>query len=231
MQIFPKKIFLIFVCFIFYAHPKCIGQRNAIDPVKLPETALKFIPKGFTVLDTAMGDANTDSFKDMLVLLKTEGEDTVAMFSALQYKRPLLIFAGNAYGQYTLVARNDHVVYCAQCGGQFGDPYNGLKIDKGLITISHFGGTSDRWLNDITFQYSKPRNGWYLSKVVSENWSTYNQDKVTHIERTKKNFGNVSFAKYLGNKKYEISQRLVIVAFSGLAYKVLRDRKAQQVFQ
>ncbi len=139
-------------------------QKLTVDTIILPQKISKFIPKGFALIDTAKGDINLDGFQDIILVLKTIGEDTA--LDATKYKRPLLLLLSHPDKTFTLAARNDNIVYCYKCGGAFGDPYNGLEIKKGSLTVNHFGGTSDRWSNEITFKYSKAQRNWYLFIII-----------------------------------------------------------------
>jgi hypothetical protein len=182
-------LLLFFVCQHSYAR-----QRPTTDTIILSQKILKFIPKGYALIDTAMGDLNLDKLQDIILVLKTIGEDTA--LDATEYKRPLILLLSRADKTYSLASRNDNVVYCYQCGGAFGDPYNGVEIKKGLFTINHFGGTNDRWSNEITFKYSKADNNWYLLKVVDKGWNVFHLDNIDSIVKTKKDFGIVPFKKY-----------------------------------
>jgi len=164
------------------------------DTIILPQKISKFIPTGYALIDTAMGDLNLDKYRDIILVLKTIGEDTA--MDATEYKRPLLLLLGHADKTFTIAARNDNVVYCYQCGGVFGDPYSGVEIRKGFFTVHHFGGSNDRWSNDISFQYSTTGKAWYLYKIVDKGWNVFSMDKVETRVQTRKNFGVVSFEKY-----------------------------------
>ena len=178
-----------FVCQVSYA-----SQKPVTDTIILPQKILKFIPKGYALIDTAMGDLNLDKLQDIILVLKTIGEDTA--LDATEYKRPLLLLLGHADKTYALASRNDNVVYCHQCGGAFGEPYTGVEIKNGLFTVNHFGGTNDRWSNEIIFKYSKADKNWYLFKIVDKGWNVFHLDDVGTIIKTKKDFGIVSFKKY-----------------------------------
>lgn len=141
-----------------------------------------------------MGDLNLGKYQDMILVLKTIGED--AAFDGSEYKRPLLILIGHADKIFLLAGRNDNIVYCFQYGGVLGHPYDGLEIKKGLFTVHHFGGSNDRWSNDNTFKYSKTDSTWYLLKVADKGWNVSNVNKVNSTEKTKRDFGIVPFAKY-----------------------------------
>ena len=177
---------LLFSCQFSFGRQCSIG-----DTIILPQKISKFIPNGYTLIDTAMGNLNFDKYQDIILVLGTVGEDTT-----FEARRPLLLLLGRADKTFTLAARNDNVVYCYQCGGVFGDPYAGVEIKKGMFTVHHFGGSNDRWSNDITFKYSQSDMRWYLYKIVDKGWSIFHVDKVETSIQTKKNFGVVLFEKY-----------------------------------
>ena len=164
------------------------------DTIILPQKISKFIPSGYALLDTAIGDLNLDKYRDIILVLKTIGEDTA--LDATEFKRSLLLLLGHADKTFTLAARNDNIVYCFQCGGIFGDPYDGIEIRKGIFTVRNFGGSNDRWSNDITFKYSPADKTWYLYKIVDKSWNVFHLDKIETSVQTKKSFGIVSFKKY-----------------------------------
>jgi hypothetical protein len=183
-------LFLFFLC----CQVSFAGQRPIGDTIILPQKIAKFIPSGYALIDTAMGDLNLDKYRDIILVLKTVGEDTA--LDATEFKRPLLLLLGHADKTFTLAVRNDNIVYCYQCGGVFGDPYDGVEIRKGIFTVHHFGGSNDRWSNDITFKYSQANKTWYLYKIVDKGWSVFHLDKVETSVQTKKKFGVVPFEKY-----------------------------------
>jgi len=188
-----NKLLLISVIFLF---PLSVlnSQNIGANKITLPKNLSQFIPKGYSLLDTAKGDLNLDRFQDIILVLKTNGEDTA--LDATEYKRPLLILLGHTDKSFSVAERNDNVVYCFQCGGVFGDPYDGVEIKKGLFTVHHFGGSNDRWSNDITFKYSKTDSTWYLQKIVDKGWNVFHLKKVDTNIKTKKDFGTIAFKKY-----------------------------------
>src|SRR5436309_2057527 len=126
------SIILLLVVFCFI---KPNAQNIGAKKVTLSTGLVKFLPKGYAILDTASGDLNFDNFQDLILVLTTIGEDTAR--DADDYKRPLLILLGHADKSFSLAARNDDVVYCFQCGGVFGDPYDGVDIKSGFFTVHH----------------------------------------------------------------------------------------------
>lgn len=182
-------LLLLLVCPVSYAR-----QGFSTDTIIPPQKILKFIPKGYTVMDMVKGDLNLDKLPDAILVLKAIGEDTAP--GDADYKRPLLLLSGRADKTFTLASRNDNIIYCHQCGGLFSEPYTGAAIKKGSFTVHHFGGTNNRWSNDITFRYSRKDKNWYLYKIVDNGWSVAHPDHIDSIVRTKRNFGTVSFKNY-----------------------------------
>jgi len=181
---------LVISILLFPFCTKSFGQNDK----NVPKQLMTFIPKGYVIIDIAKGDLNLDKYQDYLLVLKKSNEGQGSELN--EGERPLLILLGNAGKNFTLGGRNDDVVYCLSCGGFFGDPYTGIEITKGTFTVHHFGGSNDRWSNDITFKYSKINKTWYLFKVVDKGWNVFDLNKIDSIVTTKDNFGVVSFKEF-----------------------------------
>ncbi|MCF1716185.1 hypothetical protein L0U88_16205 [Flavihumibacter sp. RY-1] len=156
----------------------------------------KFIPEGYSLLDSATGDLNLDKYPDKLLVLKINGEDSMANDVDHTVKRPLLILIGQANKSFTLAARNDNAVYCVNCGGMMGDPYMGIVIKKGYFSIEHYGGSAWRWTRIITFKYSTADKNWYLNKDGGVYYHTTEPDKMETNIKTTKEFGKIAFDKF-----------------------------------
>jgi hypothetical protein len=186
----------IVLSLLLFASQISFGRQQATgDTIVLPQKISRFISKGYSLIDTAMGDLNLDRYKDVILVLKTNGEDTAV--DATEFKRPLLLLLGHADGTFTLAARNDNVISCRQCGGLFGDPYTGIEVKKGTFIVHHFGGSNERWSNDITFKYSQKDKTWLLYEIVDKGWSVFHLDKVETTIQTKKDFGVVTFDRFI----------------------------------
>ena len=157
----------------------------------------EFIPKGFSILDSLSGNLNLDSYPDMLLILKQDGED-----SLYDINRPLLILTGQNNNSYKLEAHNDSVVLCRNCGGVFGDPYESSVIKGGYFSIQHYGGSNWRWTRIITFKYIKEKNIFVLHRDAGESYHTSEPDKTTPIISNKKDYGVLSFEKFSNAKGF-----------------------------
>lgn len=115
---------------------------------------------------------------------------------------PLLILTGKPDQSFTLEARNDSVVLCADCGGIFGDPYQGLTIKNGYFSVEHYGGSSWRWTRIITFKFSKSDNTWMLHKDAGIYYHNSDPEKVEDILTNKEDFGKLLFRDYRNMKGF-----------------------------
>lgn len=155
-----------------------------------------FIPKQYSLLDSASGDLNLDAYPDLVLILKKDGEDFSSDVIDHPEKRPLLFLLGQADGSLKLAARNDNSVYCYDCGGIYGDPYSKIVIKNGYCSIEHYGGSNWRWTRIITYKFDKPSGKWFLHKDGGETYHiSFPDEKEEHL-RTKKDFGTVPFEHF-----------------------------------
>ncbi|MES2776137.1 MAG: hypothetical protein V4722_18310 [Bacteroidota bacterium] len=150
-----------------------------------------FIPVGFTILDSAIGDINKDGIKDAVLILKVKNE---AAWSSTV--RPLLVLEGNKRKQFKLVARNDHVVMCWDCGGVHGDPYVRTVIKNGYFSVEHFGGSGWRWTRVITFKFNSKTQKLMLHRDAGHYWHVSEDGKKTERINGEKDFDKLPFDKY-----------------------------------
>jgi len=149
----------------------------------------KFIPKGSTFLRVDKGDLNRDGIEDaILVLEKKDGN------------RPLLILLGTKNQTYKLKAQNENIVYRADSGGARGDPFYGVVIKNGYFSVSHEGGSRERWSVLTTFKYNAKKRNWFLHKESGTTFDTRTSsgivEEIENYVKTVKDFGVISFEEY-----------------------------------
>jgi len=132
-----------------------------------------FIPEGDTILDIARGDLNKDGNEDIVLALRDSDEDENTDYeendSIKSNPRLLLVLLKTDSG-YVCVSRSEDAILCKGCGGIFGDPFDGITIKKGVLTLSQYGGSAWRWSYKDKFQY---RNGdMYL--IGTTKWTYWN---------------------------------------------------------
>jgi hypothetical protein len=155
-----------------------------------------FMLEGYETLGAESGDLNKDKYPDMVLALRMVDEAEASEQSDFEIKRPLLLLLGQPDGSFELAARNDDVVLCHDCGGVFGDPYDGITIKDGYFSIEHYGGSNWRWTRIITFKWSESDKDWLLHKDGGVSYHTSDPDKMEEEVKTVKDFGKVPFGKF-----------------------------------
>ena len=160
-----------------------------------PQTLQSFIPADYSILDSASGDINKDSKKDILIILKSNQEENTG-----DTGRPLLVLLGSGKELYELAARSDSVVLCKACGGVFGDPYAGMTVKNNFFSIEHYGGSNWRWTRIITFRYDLKTGKIYLHKDAGESFHVDDPDKTRPYAYSREDYGKLLFSKYSYDK-------------------------------
>jgi hypothetical protein len=199
---FVKIFVLIVVCSIgvFAQSSKSKIASKTFEGANLPSEIKAFVPNGYEAISATTGDLNMDSFPDAILVVKKPNEKETSDVVDNPTERPLLILLGEGKNQYKLAGRNDNVVLCVDCGGVFGDPFDGVSIKNGVFSVEHYGGSAWRWTKIITFKYSPKDKNWLLTRVGSDSYHTSDPNKVKTTIKTAKNFGKVLFEKYDGYK-------------------------------
>ncbi|NJM53350.1 MAG: hypothetical protein HC846_08115 [Blastocatellia bacterium] len=173
---------------------KIVGKTFEAD--NIPSEIKPFVPEGYEAISATTGDLNMDAIADAILIVKKPNEKETSDVVDNPTKRPLLVLLGEGKGKYKLAGRNDNVVLCVDCGGIFGDPFEGVTIKNGFFSVEHYGGSNWRWTKIITFKYSPTDKSWLLTRVGSDSYHTGDPNKVEKSVKTAKNFGKVLFEKY-----------------------------------
>ena len=145
----------------------------------LPNSILKQIPHGYSVISFKSGKLNDDKLVDFLVALRNDDESSIRQKTGNAPNRPLLIFTQNADGRFILSKRNDHVIFKMDEGGQcdpFEDGEEGLAIKNHYFTVQNSVACGQHWNDYITFRYVPELRDWVFHKRVSENWVLNSSD-------------------------------------------------------
>lgn len=180
-----------------------ISAANA-QPTPTPPEARPFIPEGYEVLDYQVGDLNGDKKTDAILVLKTQGEDSITEENP---NRPLLLLIRQANGQLKQVLRNDHVIMCRHCGGSFGDPYAGLSIRNSAFSLSFYGGSNWRWAYTYVFVYRRATKDWYLLKETQSSFQSGDPETtMKKAEISESEAGVMTLEKFNYEAGYEESK-------------------------
>ncbi len=166
--------------------------------ISIPDELKPFIMPGYEVLDVVKGDLNNDKKQDYLLVLKTAGEDTFSFDNTdWDAHRPLLLITRQANGTLKTVAVNNELIFCKNCGGVMGDPYQGLVIKPGEFTADLYGGGSWRWAETFTFRYDAVKKNWFLQTHKSTSFQSGDPEKtMSESVISRSEIGDISIEKF-----------------------------------
>lgn len=118
------------------------------DPLPAEVLSVLELPADGRVWDWLSGDLNGDGLGDFAVVTEAlPAEDDDNPIAA----RTLTILLGEQ-GGYKLGQQNGRFICRANEGGGWGDPYNGMFLDKeGSLHVGEYGGGWNRWGRDYCF--------------------------------------------------------------------------------
>lgn len=169
----------------------------------LPAEAKPFIPEGYEALEFKTGDLNGDKKPDAILILKQPGEDSLY---GEETPRPLLLLIRQPDGKLKQVVRNDNAIMCRQCGGVFGDPYEGVEINAGRFSLFFYGGSSWRWAYHYEFAYKPLKKNWYLIKEYQTSFHMSEPEKFKDVTIEETELGEVPIASFNTEPVYEDSK-------------------------
>lgn len=164
----------------------------------IPEELKPFIMPGYEVMDVVKGDLNRDKLDDYLLVLKTAGEDSFSFDNTdWDAHRPLLLIIRQANGTLKTVAVNNELIFCKNCGGVMGDPYQGLTIKPGEFTADLYGGSSWRWAESFTFRYDAVKKNWFLQTHKSTSFQSGDPERtMNELVISRSETGDISIEKF-----------------------------------
>lgn len=175
-----------------------ISANICAQNIAVPDELKSFIMPGYEVLDVVKGDLNNDKKQDYLLVLKTAGEDTISFDNTVwDAHRPLLVITRQPNGTLKTVAVNNELIFCKNCGGVMGDPYQGLVIKPGEFTADLYGGSSWRWAETFTFRYDAVKKNWFLQTHKSTSFQSGDPEKTMNesvISRSE--IGDITIEKF-----------------------------------
>lgn len=170
---------------------------SAQDAVNVPDEVKPFVTDGRIPIALEVGDLNVDGGRDFVLVLS----DRVPEGSPYEEgagERSVLVLVRDVGGSLSLAAKNDLAAMCKNCGGAFGDPFEGVVINKTQFTVMNYGGSADRWAYSYTFGYSRRDRTWQLVRVEESNFHTLDPERTMkrRIYTAPKNFGLITFADF-----------------------------------
>lgn len=152
------------------------GQQSKRPPLRVPEAvekAVQIVPAGWRIQEDAAreADLNGDGRPDVALVLSTGGQEADADNEETRFVKHVLVLAlRGADGRLHRSIVSDAAVLNGDEGGVFGDPFQGLTIERGTVVIQHYGGSRDRW--SFTHRYRYQNNQWTLIGLTTGNTDT-----------------------------------------------------------
>lgn len=132
-------------------------EISSINTANKDKRIADYIPEDYFLLDSTSSSSGIKGERFIVLVLGHDIENNTDSFS--DNNRPCIILKENN-GVLQQIARNDNLILCKNCGGVFGDPYEGVELKGNVLTISNYGGSAWRWSNVHTFRYEN--NSWNL---------------------------------------------------------------------
>lgn len=148
-----------------------------------------FLPPGASILSSATGDINNDGRMDAVIVVNPAG--AADEFPGNGPGRIVMLLTRGTSGALSKAAQNDKIVPCADCGGMFGDPFQFLGVENGMITIVNEGGAGAYWSDEFVFRYV-PDGDWQLVRAI-RSVTQRSTNETNRIELGQDDFGVISF--------------------------------------
>jgi hypothetical protein len=176
--------------------PAAEPQAGRYDDAAIPAAARPFVAPDTRPITFETADLDRDGRQDAVLVLEAtrrrpDDEESDGFI------RTLVVLLGQPDGTYRDAARNDKVAYCTGCGGVMGDPFEGVAVKPGSFTVTNAGGSSWRWTNEYTFNYSRRDRAWQLVRVVSRSMHTSKPDlEEVKVSTPPRDFGKIDLADF-----------------------------------
>lgn len=104
------------------------------------------LPSNYMIISYDTGDLNSDGEKDYSITV-----EHLPGYSS--YDRQTYVLISDGDKEFKVIKDNNNLAFGAAEGGVFGDPFTGVSIDEGSLSIRNYGGSSDRWAYEYKFSF------------------------------------------------------------------------------
>lgn len=157
-----------------------------IAVIGFPSSAQEFsLPKGHQIISEVIGDLNADQIDEKVIVVETDEETDFG-------------FVRNVYvlksvnDTWKIWKKSQNAILKSQEGGMMGDPFEEIKIIKGILIINQSGGSSWKWNRTDKYRY---QNGEFEligysshSGKLCEYWTSFDFNLSTGQIDYKKEF-------------------------------------------
>jgi len=150
--------------------------------------------ENYHIHDWTAGDINKDGKDDFVVVMESDFTTS----DEYTHDRKAVLLKTIDYPKMKISATNNEIVDCSMCSGAGNrDPHRKVVIKNNYFSFeSHYGGKySDYFV--ITFKYEATKKNWLLHKIgVASHVHSEEEDGENFRQRTKKDFGEITFESY-----------------------------------
>jgi hypothetical protein len=172
------------------------GAAAQGEELRVPAEVTPFVEAGTKAIAVEAADLNGDGRGDFVLVLERENPAKDKDDFPVN-QRPLIILLRGADGRLSAAKRNERVVMCSQCGGVFGDPFEGVTAGRNTFTIDFYGGSNWRWKYSYRFNYSRVDQTWQLVRAEEISYHTSDPDKMkTRVFTPPKDYGKIDLADF-----------------------------------
>ena len=187
-----RKLLTTFICLC--VAPLIIAAQES--DLKIPVEVAPFVESRTKAIALEKADLNSDGREDFILVLEKESP-AKGQYDLPVNQRPLLILLRGADGKLTSAKRNERIVMCSECGGVFGDPFEGVITARNTFSVEHYGGSNWRWQFSYKFNYSRIDKTWQLVRVQEVSFHTSDPNKAkTKIYTPPRHFGKIDIADF-----------------------------------
>lgn len=184
-----KNIANLIVCVVvLLSCTESFSQSRVLSKIPLTGVSPRlFIPAGYDTLQTAEGDLNKDGIADFAMVLQSDKERDASLdeegIDVDSLPKRILVVLLKKNDVYQLAAKTDKAILCKYCGGIFGEPFDGIWIDKGILQLHHYGGSAWRWSYTHKFRYQQ-NNLYLIGETTLSYWNVENCEKLDEFAGT-----------------------------------------------
>jgi hypothetical protein len=166
------------------------------DELQVPAEVRPFVEEGTKAIAVESADLNGDGRGDYILVLEREKPAKDENDFPVN-QRPLLVLVRGGDGRLSVAKRNERLVMCSQCGGVFGDPFEGVEAGRNTFTVEHYGGSNWRWKYSYRFNYSRIDKTWQLVRAEEVSYHTSDPDKMkTRVYTPPRDYGKIDIADF-----------------------------------
>lgn len=163
------------------------------DTQVLPPALQPFVPEGMRPIEVERVDLDGNGRNDFLLVVERL---TSTSSTESEGDRTLLLILTNPDGSLRLAARSEGAIPDPDCGGPFGDCFQGIETKARSFTIETYGGSSWRTSTWCTFAYARRERTWTLARIKISTFHVSTPGNVTDTVFTPRDFGKINISAF-----------------------------------